>query len=140
MVLCPEHPKRDQHPKFTSETTSIPICFSSSLFKNFVSWTMIGIRQSQKHRINLSEQNFTRQSVKETIEERTEHIFRVGCKKTIFSLIPSPVFKKLSLHHFLHTCVHRQSLFLAIYNLLHTFALKSKVTTCMHSNTAYFLC
>ena len=29
MVLCPEHPKRDQNPKFTplSETTSIPVCF-----------------------------------------------------------------------------------------------------------------
>ena len=29
MALCPEHPKRDQNPKFTplSETTSIPVCF-----------------------------------------------------------------------------------------------------------------
>ena len=29
MGLCPEHPKRDQNPKFTplSETTSIPVCF-----------------------------------------------------------------------------------------------------------------
>ena len=29
LALCPEHPKRDQHPKFTplSETTSIPVCF-----------------------------------------------------------------------------------------------------------------
>ena len=29
LVLCPEHPKRDQNPKFTplSETTSIPVCF-----------------------------------------------------------------------------------------------------------------
>ena len=28
-MLCPEHPKRDQNPKFTplSETTSIPVCF-----------------------------------------------------------------------------------------------------------------
>ena len=29
MALCPEHPKRDQNPKFTPlrETTSIPVCF-----------------------------------------------------------------------------------------------------------------
>ena len=29
LALCPEHPKRDQNPKFTplSETTSIPVCF-----------------------------------------------------------------------------------------------------------------
>ena len=29
MVLCPEHPKRDQNPKFTplNETTSIPVIF-----------------------------------------------------------------------------------------------------------------
>ena len=29
MALCPEHPKRDQNPKFTplSETTSIPVFF-----------------------------------------------------------------------------------------------------------------
>ena len=29
MALCPEHPKRDQNPKFTplKETTSIPVCF-----------------------------------------------------------------------------------------------------------------
>ena len=29
LALCPEHPKRDQNPKFTplSETTGIPICF-----------------------------------------------------------------------------------------------------------------
>ena len=29
MALYPEHPKRDQNPKFTplSETTSIPVCF-----------------------------------------------------------------------------------------------------------------
>ena len=29
MALCPEHPKRDQDPKFTplSETPSIPVCF-----------------------------------------------------------------------------------------------------------------
>ena len=29
LALCPEHPKRDQNPKFTPlfETTSIPVCF-----------------------------------------------------------------------------------------------------------------
>ena len=29
LALCPEHPNRDQNPKFTplSETTSIPVCF-----------------------------------------------------------------------------------------------------------------
>ena len=29
LEVCPEHPKRDQNPKFTplSETTSIPVCF-----------------------------------------------------------------------------------------------------------------
>ena len=29
LAFCPEHPKRDQNPKFTplSEMTSIPVCF-----------------------------------------------------------------------------------------------------------------
>ena len=27
LAVCSEHPKRDQNPKFTRETTSIPVCF-----------------------------------------------------------------------------------------------------------------
>ena len=45
MALCPEHPKRDQNPKFTplSETMSIPVCFiwespprANSLLQNVI--------------------------------------------------------------------------------------------------------
>ena len=62
LALCPEHPKRDQNPKFTplSETTSIPVCFiyespppgryygkgKPSLFL-FFAWTSRGFKISR---------------------------------------------------------------------------------------------